>query len=60
MPRTAVRPSRRTWPRMAALALVGLVVAACAGPPAGPVTLRLQVSLTPFWDGFAMSAWRVR
>ena len=46
MPGSIVRqPRARSW--LLAAALVGVLVAACAGTPAGPVTLRLQTSLTP-------------
>jgi multiple sugar transport system substrate-binding protein len=46
MPGSVVRlPRLRSSALVAALA--GLLVAACASAPAGPVTLRVQVSLTP-------------
>jgi multiple sugar transport system substrate-binding protein len=49
MSRFSVRPRRLSArPSVAlAVALAGVIAAGCSGAPAGPVTLRLQVSLTP-------------
>jgi multiple sugar transport system substrate-binding protein len=46
VPGTTARHHRRAG-RLAILGVVGMIAAACSGAPAGPVTLRLQVSLTP-------------